>query len=105
MFTIPNNALQNVMTCRVFRQLRLGIIPTTEPTRSAAEIALSWRPSNTTNSFQNPNIETPHVVQKYGAHLDPYVGGTTMHIQVTRDIEVNSSDGADVSKYGPHGLS
>jgi len=111
MFTIPNNALQNVMACKVFRQLRLGILTTTnEPGTQhsgVTSVPLSWRPMRTPNAtFERPP-DSP-ASPKFSTHLDAYNGTNIMNIKVARDVtnDLEMADSRDnsISKYETHAL-
>lgn len=99
MFTIPNNALQNVMACRVFRQLRLGILSTTESgtqATGATSFPLSWRPMRTPVATFQTQSESP--MDKHGS-LDPYGAGSFVGIKVTRDVETAADAHGHTNKY------
>jgi len=59
MFTIPNNALQNVMACRVFRKLRLGVIGDATLVPPTSTSTLSWRRGgiNTPDTIDGSAVE------------------------------------------------
>jgi hypothetical protein len=98
-FTIPNNALQNVMACKVFRQLRLGILTNTnEPgtqQSGGTSVPLSWRPMRTPNPTFDRPPDSPSS-GKFSSHLDAPGGANFMNIKVTRDVtndlEMGDSD-------------
>lgn len=63
MFTVPNIALTNAMACRVYRQVRLGLLlekPLTQASQQSAPIQLI--PTNGSRAFtrstQNRDIES-----------------------------------------------
>lgn len=101
-FTIPNNALQNAMACRVFRGLRLNIIPTvSEPgTGPGTSLPLHWRPTNSGVHSINGvgSSDFQRMEGKTVPHLDPYANNF-VGIKVTRDVEMVRDEDLEPSRY------
>lgn len=90
MFTVPNNALQNVMACRVFRQLRLGVLPNaSDPPDVVGSIPLNWRQArNNDMSFErgrSGDFQATGDPKSSNLDFPGYPG--SMQIKVTRDVE------------------
>jgi len=89
MFTIPNNALQSVMACRVFRQLRLGLLPNISyPSNTQPNVPLPWRPTRSQRSSHRPSGSQDFQIMENPKSSDLALYPGNLHIKVTRDVEM-----------------
>jgi len=103
MFTIPNNALQSAMACRVFRGLKLNILSAMSEPGTGGQVPsvplVAWRPTNSggdrteSTDFHRPDGKT-------AAHLDPYANNF-VDIKVTRDTEMARDEDLEPMRRRP----
>ena len=96
MFSIPNVALQNAMACRVFRQIKLGLLnerPTTI-TPSQMETPIAFVPisrlkynSGMTVTRGTTNEDHTSTFQSPSSYKSP-IGPSTMRVEINRETQV-----------------
>jgi len=102
MFSIPNVALQNAMACRVYRQLKIGLIkeqtsPVVFTSRVSGTVQISRTAVTTKRSDRAtvPQTESHISLHNLSGVAKPRSMSVPMHVDIDREVEVMVDEDPD----------